>query len=239
MHYVGIILKTLVITGASRGIGFACARKFCDSGYRVINLSRSSAKDDRIESHSIDLSAENVETRLTDLLDGILGSGEIVVVHSAASLTNDSVGQTDTGAFRQTMNLNIIAPHIVNRAILKKMQPGSAIIYIGSTLSEKAVANSFTYVTSKHAVLGMMRATCQDLAGTGIHTACICPGFTDTEMLREHVGDSQEILDKIGEHSAFGRLVTPDEIAETVFFAAENPVINGAVIHANLGQIES
>ncbi len=239
MHYVGIILKTLVITGASRGIGFACARKFCDAGYRVINLSRSSAKDDRIESHSIDLGAENAETRLVDLLDGILDSGEIVVVHSAASLTNDSVGQADTGAFRQTMALNIIAPHIVNRAILKKMQPGSAIVYIGSTLSEKAVANSFTYVTSKHAVLGMMRATCQDLAGTGIHTACICPGFTDTEMLREHVGNSQEILDNISEHSTFGRLVTPDEIAETVFFAAENPVINGAVIHANLGQIES
>ena len=84
-----------------------------------------------------------------------------------------------------------------------------------------------------------MRATCQDLAGSGIHTACICPGFTDTEMLRAHVGDSQDILDSIAAGSTFGRLIEPDEIARTIEFAIANPVINGTVIHANLGQVES
>ncbi len=236
---MAIILKTLVITGASKGIGFACAKMFCDAGYRVINLSRSPATDDRIENHSVDLIAENAESTLADLMDGLLEKGEIIVVHNAATLINDTVMNADTGALRQTMNLNVIAPHIVNQAILKKMQPGSAIIYIGSTLSEKAVANSFSYVTSKHAVVGMMRATCQDLAGMGIHTACICPGFTNTEMLRAHVGNDQKILDSLSSLSTFGRLIRPEEIAATVLFAAENPVINGAVIHANLGQIES
>lgn len=236
---MAIILKTLVITGASKGIGFACAKMFCDAGYRVINLSRSPATDDRIENHSVDLIAENAESKLAALMDGLLEKGEIIVVHNAATLINDMVMNADTGALRRTINLNVIAPHIVNQAILKKMQPGSAIIYIGSTLSEKAVANSFSYVTSKHAVVGMMRATCQDLAGMGIHTACICPGFTNTEMLRAHVGNDQKILDSLSSLSTFGRLIRPEEIAATVLFAAENPVINGAVIHANLGQIES
>jgi 3-oxoacyl-[acyl-carrier protein] reductase len=68
------------------------------------------------------------------------------------------------------------------------MGPGSSVLYVGSTLSEKAVPGSFSYVVSKHAQLGMMRATCQDLMGTGIHTAMVCPGFTDTEMLRNHLG---------------------------------------------------
>jgi NAD(P)-dependent dehydrogenase (short-subunit alcohol dehydrogenase family) len=145
----------------------------------------------------------------------------------------------ESSVLSETINLNVIAPHRVNQAVLGMMQPGSAIIYIGSTLSEKAVANSFSYVTSKHAVVGMMRATCQDLAGTGIHTACVCPGFTDTEMLRDHVGNNQEILDSLSGLSTFGRLVRPEEIADTIYFAAENPAINGAVIHANLGQIES
>ena len=239
MQYLGLILKTLVITGASKGIGFACAKKFCDAGYRVVNLSRSAAPDDRIENHSVDLNAGDAEAKLADLLDGILEDGEIIVVHSAASLINDSAMNADSGVLSRTINLNVIAPHMVNQAILRMMQPGSAIIYIGSTLSEKAVANSFSYITSKHAVVGMMRATCQDLAGTGIHTACVCPGFTDTEMLREHVGNNQEILDSLGDLSTFGRLIRPEEIADTIFFAAENPVINGAVIHANLGQIES
>ncbi len=142
-------------------------------------------------------------------------------------------------ALKHTINLNVIAPHMLNRALIKKMQPGSAIIYIGSTLSEKAVANTFSYITSKHAIVGMMRATCQDLAGTGIHTACICPGFTDTEMLRERVGNDPAILSSIASASAFNRLATPGEIADSILFAAENPVVNGAVIHANLGQVEA
>jgi NAD(P)-dependent dehydrogenase (short-subunit alcohol dehydrogenase family) len=82
----------------------------------------------------------------------------------------------------------------------------------------------------------MMRATCQDLAGRQIHTACICPGFTDTEMLRTHV--PADAMDAISGMSAFERLVRPEEIADTLFWAARSPVINGAVIHANLGQVE-
>jgi NAD(P)-dependent dehydrogenase (short-subunit alcohol dehydrogenase family) len=116
------------------------------------------------------------------------------------------------------------------------MKPGSAIIYVGSTLSEKAVPGSYTYVTTKHAMVGMMRATCQDLAGRDIHTACICPGFTDTEMLRQHV--QEEFMDLVRATSTFNRLIHPEEIAETIFWAATNPVINGAVVHANLGQVE-
>ena len=84
----------------------------------------------------------------------------------------------------------------------------------------------------------MMRATCQDLAGTGIHTCCICPGFTDTEMLRVHIGDDQEVVNSIASASTFGRLIEPEEIANTISFAAANPVINGAVMHTNLGQVE-
>jgi NAD(P)-dependent dehydrogenase (short-subunit alcohol dehydrogenase family) len=116
------------------------------------------------------------------------------------------------------------------------MRNGSSVLYVGSTLSEKAVPHSFSYVVSKHAIVGMMRATCQDLVGRAIHTACICPGFTDTEMFRKHV--PTEALDQIRAMSAYGRLITPEEIAETLFWAANNPVINGAVIHANLGQVE-
>jgi NAD(P)-dependent dehydrogenase (short-subunit alcohol dehydrogenase family) len=116
------------------------------------------------------------------------------------------------------------------------MAPGSSILYVGSTLGEKAVPNSFSYVTSKHASIGMMRSTCQDLAGTGIHTACINPGFTDTEMLREHV--PADVMPQIAAMSAFERLIQPEEIAQTLLFAAQSPVINGATINANLGQVE-
>jgi hypothetical protein len=57
-------------------------------------------------------------------------------------------------------------------------------------------------------------------------------------MLREHVGFEQDILAEIGAASTFGRLIEPVEIAQMILFAAKSPVINGAIIHGNLGQIE-
>jgi 3-oxoacyl-[acyl-carrier protein] reductase len=83
-----------------------------------------------------------------------------------------------------------------------------------------------------------MRATCQDLAGSGIHTVCVCPGFTDTEMLRAHVGHLPEILGALATGVTYGRLIQPGEIARTIRFCADNAVVNGAVLHANLGQVE-
>eukprot|EP01043_Picozoa_sp_COSAG02_P056833 COSAG02_NODE_6801_length_3352_cov_170.007378_3_plen_92_part_00 len=60
------------------------------------------------------------------------------------------------------------------------LQPRALRRFVGSTLSEKAVANTASYVTAKHAMVGLMRATCQDLAAAAapVHTALVCPGFT-------------------------------------------------------------
>ena len=209
-----------------------------EKSYRVINISRSDAAHASIENHNIDLAAPDVANKFALLVEELQIDGHITLIHNAAELKSDSAANTATADFRHTLELNVVAPHILNQILIPKMTQGSGIIYVGSTLSEKAVANTYSYVVSKHALIGMMRSTCQDLANTGIHTACVCPGFTDTEMLRAHVGEDAEIIESLSTLSTFGRLVTPEEIANTIVFAAENPVINGAVIHANLGQVE-
>ena len=231
-------MKTLIITGASKGIGFQVAKVAAEKSYRVINISRSDAAHASIENHNIDLAAPDAADKFSLLVEELQIDGHITLVHNAAELKSDSAANTATADFRHTLELNVVAPHILNQILIPKMTQGSGIIYVGSTLSEKAVANTYSYVVSKHALIGMMRSTCQDLANTGIHTACVCPGFTDTEMLRAHVGEDAEIIESLSTLSTFGRLVTPEEIANTIVFAAENPVINGAVIHANLGQVE-
>jgi 3-oxoacyl-[acyl-carrier protein] reductase len=231
-------LKTLIITGASKGIGFQVACLAIKNKYRVINLSRTDAPHPDVENYNIDLANPDAAAKLSTIAEKHKLEGEITLIHNAAELKSNSACATETSDFRHTLELNVVAPHILNQILIPKMSPGSSVVYIGSTLSEKAVANTYSYVVSKHAIVGMMRSTCQDLANTGIHTACICPGFTDTEMLRSHVGENTEIINSLSELSTFGRLVTPEEIAATIMFAAENPVINGAVIHANLGQIE-
>ena len=231
-------MGTIIITGASKGIGKATAARFVANGDRVINISRSPSDIQGIENVPIDLAGPGAIDSVDDLVNN-LPFDDIHLIHNAARLVNDSIRDVDAESFKAIININIIAPQILNQAILPKMAEGSSIIYIGSTLSEKAVANSYSYVSTKHAIVGMMRATCQDLAGSGIHTACICPGFTDTEMLRAHVGDSNEVLAEIGSMSSYGRLIEPAEIARTIEFATANPVINGSIIHANLGQKES
>ena len=231
-------MKTLIITGASKGIGFQVAKMAAEKSYRVINISRSDAAHASIENHNIDLAAPDTADKFALLVEELQIDGHITLIHNAAELKSDSAANTATSDFRHTLELNVVAPHILNQILIPKMTQGSGIIYVGSTLSEKAVANTYSYVVSKHALIGMMRSTCQDLANTGIHTACVCPGFTDTEMLRAHVGEDAEIIESLSTLSTFGRLVTPEEIANTIVFAAENPVINGAVIHANLGQVE-
>lgn len=231
-------MKTLIITGASKGIGFQVAKMAAEKSYRVINISRSDAAHASIENHNIDLAAPDAADKFALLVEELQIDGHITLIHNAAELKSDSAASTATADFRHTLELNVVAPHILNQILIPKMTQGSGIIYVGSTLSEKAVANTYSYVVSKHALIGMMRSTCQDLANTGIHTACVCPGFTDTEMLRAHVGEDAEIIESLSSLSTFGRLVTPEEIANTIVFAAENPVINGAVIHANLGQVE-
>jgi NAD(P)-dependent dehydrogenase (short-subunit alcohol dehydrogenase family) len=177
----------------------------------------------------------SVSAALTEQLTGI---NCISVIHNAGLLLKDSVESVSAEDLHAAMQVNVIAPAQLNQLLFPLMGAGSSITYVGSTLSEKAVAGSCSYVTSKHAVIGLMRASCQDLAGKQIHTSCVCPGFTETEMLNDHVGGSQEILDSIASGVTFNRLITPTEIAKTLLFAAENPVVNGSVIHANLGQIE-
>jgi NAD(P)-dependent dehydrogenase (short-subunit alcohol dehydrogenase family) len=64
----------------------------------------------------------------------------------------------------------------------------------------------------------------------------VCPGFTDTEMLRAHINHDEDILTAIACRNGFNRLIRPDEIAEIAYQTALNPVLNGSLIHANLGQ---
>ena len=231
-------MSMVIITGASKGIGKATAARFIANGDQVLNISRTPSEVKGVNNVTLDLADSEAAASVALLVDS-LATGEIHLIHNAARLVNDSVRDVDAETFRSIIDINIVAPQILNQALLPKMVRGSSIIYIGSTLSEKAVPNSYTYAATKHAMIGMMRATCQDLAGSGIHTACICPGFTDTEMLRAHVGDSDEVLKTIGNMSSYSRLIKPVEIARSIEFAVANPVINGSVIHANLGQIES
>jgi len=230
--------KALIITGGSKGIGFASIQIFAENGWDCINISRQLCTYPGTINFNCDLRSEDWEQTI-DFPKLLAHYQQIALVHNAACCMNDSMVNLESTQLRQTLELNIIAANRLNQQVIPHLKDSSAILYIGSTLSEKAVPNTASYTISKHAIVGMMRATCQDLIGTGIHTGCICPGITDTEMLRQRVNNDANILNQLAQLQSMNRLIDPREIAEVIYFCANHPVINGSVIHSHLGQREN
>ncbi|RKG69427.1 SDR family oxidoreductase [Corallococcus sp. CA054B] len=228
----------VLITGASRGIGRAAAERFRKEGWRVINVSRSPCTVPGVVNVPVDLAVPGWEPAVEAALRVGAGQGRLSVIHNAALYEHDDALTMDADHLRRVLEVNVVAPLVLNRLARPLLTDGSSLLYVSSTLGEKAVKGVASYVTTKHALIGMMRATCQDLAGTQVHTACVCPGFTDTEMLREHMGTDPAVRASVAGMTTFGRLITPEEIAGVLYLCATTPVLNGAVIHANLGQIE-
>jgi len=229
----------LIVTGASSGIGRAIATRFVLDGYNVINISRHPCAERGVENIRCDLAVPGAADSLAVALTPWLAdAGPVCLVHNASAMHLDRVDNLASADLRAGLELNLVAPNALNRICIPYLRPGSSILYIGSTLAEKAVPGVAGYIIAKHGLVGLMRATCQDLAGRGIHTCMICPGFTDTRQLRALIGDNADTLASITALSAFDRLIEPEEIAAAVAFAARAPVFNGALIHANLGQRE-
>lgn len=231
--------KYLVITGGSRGIGKAVIQRFLQEGWQAANLSRTPCDIAGVTNFCLDLGAHDWPEKYgTAIREFVQTAERICLVNNASAHDKNSIQTLQLDTFRHNLHVNLISTLALTQLLIPAMKSGSSIIYIGSTLSEIAVANRFAYVTSKHALVGMMRATCQDLQGKGITTCCVCPGFVNTPMLTEHVDAA--LLDRlIKSKVTAGRMIETDEMAEFIYFCANNPVINGAVLHANLGQINS
>ncbi|GAB4393279.1 MAG: SDR family oxidoreductase [Gammaproteobacteria bacterium] len=228
--------KYAIITGASRGIGKTCAQLFSEQGWQVISISRQKCEVANVTQLHLDLGKASYQ-ELQTALQAVANADQICLIHNAAAFYKDSIQTIEQEQWHNSVAVNLTTPIVLNQVLIPWMKAGSAIIYVGSTLAEKAVKNTASYVITKHAQVGLMRATCQDLDNTGIHTCCICPGFTDTEMLRQHTHNDPTILNAITQQVCARRLIQPREIAETIYFCATHPVINGEVIHANLGQL--
>lgn len=226
---------TVIVTGGSAGIGLAIVERFADLDYRVLSLARRRCPVDTVESMLVDLgSTEAVAHALGKVHERLPKSGQIHLIHNAAAMPTDTATDFDPRVFERTFRLNVTAPAELNAGLIPRMKPGSSIVFIGSTLSEKGVPGRLSYVTSKHAIAGLMRATVQDLFGTGIHCMVVAPGFTDTAMLQQGPSLAQAVREMV----SFGRLLEPEEIADIVVFATRTPALNGAIVHANLGQRE-
>ena len=234
-----------IVTGGGSGIGAAVARLAAREGWAVLSLSRSGMRESltteesgRIESVQVDLVRDWRENALaltqTALKRHTRIARRIALVHNAAFSFNDTAQSPRIAEMSALLELSTLIPARLNELLIPRMQHGSSIIYVGSTLSHKGVAGSLSYVTAKHAMLGLARATAKDLYGTGIHALCVCPGPTETPMLRSLYGEKR--FGMFEPLMSEGRLATPEEIARVVLFAAASPQMHGALIDAAFGE---
>jgi NAD(P)-dependent dehydrogenase (short-subunit alcohol dehydrogenase family) len=119
---------------------------------------------------------------------------------------------------------------------MQKNGGGSIILTSSSVGVQGTKANIFPYATSKYAITGMVKAAACDYVNQNIRVNCICPGPTDTPMIRG--GRTPEELDKFVSSLPIGRLADPEEIAQSVVFLVsdESKFITGVALFVDGGQ---
>lgn len=228
--------KVAVVTGGSMGIGAATARLLCKLGasVAVLDLNARVGKETVAEltgggQNAIFVSCD--VTRESDVQAGIdaavrkFGALDILI-SNAGIQTYGNVVNTLTRDWDETFDVHVKGCFFLTKhAIPHIRESGGSVVIVASVQSYAAVANSISYVTAKHALLGMTRALALDYARKNIRVNCVCPGSVDTPMLRGGVDLmelEEETASNLGRAHALGRIGRADEIAKAIAFLASD-----------------
>lgn len=222
--------KTILVTGASSGIGKAAAIEISKAGGRVILTSRS--KERLAEVHSMLDNAEmqpsyivadmhtdeDIEALVESCpkLDGVFLNAGISLNLPIAFITREKL--------TEMFNVNTLAPILLTRSLVKKkkLNKSASLVFTASVSGNNTVTAAHEmYSATKTAITGFMRNAALDLAGKGIRTNAVNPGMTNTPMV--HSGKySDEQLKKDMENYPLGRFGEPEEIAYAVIYLLSN-----------------
>ena len=238
--------KVAIVTGASRGIGEAIARKFCQEGASVMLCSRSaesvaaiaealSSDGGDAKSTQANISNKTDVEALVDLTLEEFGSVDILV--NNAGITRDTLfmrmKDEDWDAVIQT---NLTGTAYCMRAVTRPMmrQRGGRIINISSVIGIVGNAGQANYAASKAGIIGLTKSVAKEVGSRGITVNAITPGFITTDMTEKiSEADQQKMLGMIPAAS-FG---TPEDVAETALFLASDAAryITGQAIQVDGG----
>jgi NAD(P)-dependent dehydrogenase (short-subunit alcohol dehydrogenase family) len=238
--------KTLILTGASRGIGHATVKRFSSAGWRVITCSRHAFPEDcpweaGPEDHiQVDLAdPANTDAAIADMRERLVGGRLEALVNNAAispkGLGGSRLGSIDTDLddWKTVFQVNFFAPIMLARGLVKELTEAK-----GSVVNVTSIAGSrvhpfagTAYATSKAALAGLTREMAADFGPLGIRVNAIAPGEIDTAILSP---GTEEIV----KHIPLRRLGSPEEVAKTIYFLCSEQAsyVNGAEIMINGGQ---
>jgi NAD(P)-dependent dehydrogenase (short-subunit alcohol dehydrogenase family) len=248
--------RTALVTGAGRGIGRAVARRLSAEGLRVALSARSEA-DLRHTAESCKGETLVVPADITGpgAVDGVFAQVEQtwspvdVLVANAGAGTSAPLVRTTDEQWQRMLDLNLTAPfRCLRRAVPSMTERGYGRIVVLASIAAKTGAPYIcAYTASKHGVLGLVRTAAAELAGSGVTVNAVCPGYVETPMtdetvagISERTGRSPEEARVILEHKQpIGRLVTPDEVAVTVWFCVSNGAVTGQGVNVDGGAVQS
>ena len=240
--------KTLILTGASRGIGHATVKRFSSAGWRVITCSRHAFPEDcpweaGPEDHmQIDLSDFQALPDSIKVLRSKLKKGGLnALVNNAAISPKHPSGErldsisTEMDDWRHGFRVNFFAPILLARGLFEELkQSNGAIVNVTSIAGVRVHPFAGTaYATSKAALASLTREMAADFGPHGIRVNAIAPGEIKTSILSPHT--EEQLLPEI----PMRRLGTPEEVAKTIYFlcSEQSSYVNGAEIHINGGQL--
>ncbi len=220
--------RTVVITGASSGIGRACAEAFLELGDYVISLSRSELTLDELDpktqerllSRTVDLRDERRVHAVFENLETI----DVLVLNAGRCEPAALDSPRSLASFRETIALNLNAPFHCLHAAIPKLSETASVVAVSSGLGKQGRAEYVAYTASKHGLLGMVRSAALELAPRGIRVNAVCPGWVDTPMAEKDVlrfakergRPAQLERTRIENDIPLGRFVAPEEVANLI-----------------------
>ncbi|WP_138379181.1 SDR family NAD(P)-dependent oxidoreductase [Luteithermobacter gelatinilyticus] len=238
--------RTLVLTGASRGIGHATVKRFSSAGWRVITLSRHGFPENcpwemGPEDHvQIDLGDPEDRVRGVEEIRKRLGGGPLhaLVNNAGISPKAEDGGRlntlnTDEADWKKVFEVNFFAPVVLARGLLDELILGKGAIVNVTSIAGSRVHPfaGAAYGTSKAALAALTREMAADFGPHGIRVNAIAPGEIDTAILSP---GTEEIVKNI----PLRRLGKPEEVAKTIYYLCTeaSDYVTGAEIHINGGQ---